>query len=83
MPVTVKFDPNVTSPQSAIIPDATVNSDRNLRLQYLAGLGLDLEQSGQIYLEMLQYVRFPDALFTGSKASLEAVRAAIDRAAGR
>jgi hypothetical protein len=27
MPVTVKFDPNVTSPQSAIIPDATVNSD--------------------------------------------------------
>jgi len=65
------------------LSDATVNSDRNLRLQYLAGLGLDLEQSGQIYLEMLQYVRFPDALFTGSKASLEAVRAAIDRAAGR
>jgi spermidine synthase len=60
-----------------------VNRDRNLRLQYLAGLGLDLEQSGQIYLEMLQYARFPEGLFIGSPSSVQAIRAAIDRAAGR
>jgi hypothetical protein len=61
------------------LEDATINRDRNLRLQYLAGRGLDLDQSGQIYLEMLQYARFPESLFTGSASSLEALRSALKR----
>jgi len=54
--------------------DASINTDRNLRLQYLAGLGLNLDDSGAIYLEMLQFAKFPDALFTGSPESLAALR---------
>src|SRR4029077_14656934 len=35
---------------------AQLNHDRNLRLQYLAGLSLDLYQADIIYSEMLRYV---------------------------
>jgi spermidine synthase len=65
------------------LKDAVINTDRNLRLQYLAGMGLNLYQSGPIYAEMLQYVQFPDKLFTGSPDSIEAVRTGIQRAIGR
>ena len=37
-----------------------INRDRNLRLQYLAGLGLNLYQSGPIYANMLQHAQYPD-----------------------
>ena len=33
--------------------DAQINRDRNLKLQYLAGLGLNLYQSDRIYSDML------------------------------
>jgi spermidine synthase len=56
---------------------AAINTDRNLRLQYLAGLTLNTSASGAIYLEMLEYTRFPDRLFVGSPASLERLRARI------
>jgi spermidine synthase len=65
------------------LKDAAINRDRNLRLQYLAGMGLNLYQSGPIYADMLQYVQFPESLFTGSPESIAAVRAGIERAIGR
>ncbi len=37
------------------LKDASINRDRNLRLQYLAGLGLNLYQSESIYADMLAY----------------------------
>jgi spermidine synthase len=54
--------------------DALINTDRNLRLQYLAGLTLNAFDSGAIYLEMLEYTTFPDRLFTGSPATLQTLR---------
>ena len=63
--------------------DAAINRDRNLRLQYLAGLGLNLYQSDRIYSDMLTYSRYPDGLFTGSDATLQQLRGAIARAQGR
>ncbi len=39
----------------AYLADAQINSDRDLRLQYLAGLGLNLYQSGPIYSEILRH----------------------------
>jgi spermidine synthase len=63
--------------------DATVNRDRNLRLQYLAGLGLNLYQSDRIYSDMLVHARYPEGLFTGSDATLKALREAILQAQGR
>ncbi len=61
--------------------DATINRDRNLRLQYLAGLGLNLYQSGPIYAEMLTYRTMPQDLFVGSEALRNAVLAGIQGAA--
>jgi spermidine synthase len=59
--------------------DALINRDRNLRLQYLAGLGLNLYQSDRIYAGMIAYARYPEGLFTGSDATLRALREAIAR----
>ena len=42
------------------LKDANINRDRNLRLQYLAGLGLNLYESGPIYSEILRYRKFPE-----------------------
>ena len=65
------------------LKDAMINHDRNLRLQYLAGMGLNLYQSGPIYSEMLSYARYPEGMFTGSEASVQAVRDGIQRLTGR
>jgi spermidine synthase len=63
--------------------DAVINRDRNLRLQYLAGLGLNLYQSDVIYADMLRYAKYPEDLFVGAPATLNALREAIDRAQGK
>jgi spermidine synthase len=63
--------------------EAMINRDRNLRLQYLAGLGLNLYQSDRIYADMLTYAKYPDGLFAGSETTLQALREAIARAQGR
>lgn len=57
--------------------DAAINRDRNLRLQYLAGLGLNMYDAQTIYSNILAYSRFPDGLFTGSAESLQTLRRAI------
>jgi spermidine synthase len=61
------------------LKDASINRDRNLRLQYLAGLGLNLYQGGPIYDQMLAYRRFPDNLFVGSDALKASLWEAIQR----
>ena len=61
------------------LQDANINRDRNLRLQYLAGLGLNLYQSGPIYSEILRYRKFPEDLFIGQPKTIEALRAGVQR----
>jgi len=61
------------------LKDANINRDRNLRLQYLAGLGLNLYQSGPIYSEILRYRKFPDDLFIGQPKTIDALRSGIQR----
>ncbi len=65
------------------LKDASINRDRNLRLQYLAGLGLNLYQSGTIYADMLAYTRYPEQLFVGSEESKRSLREAIQHTPGR
>jgi len=62
---------------------AALNRDRNLRLQYLAGLGLNLYQSDAIYRNMIKESQYPDGLFTGSAQTLAALRSAVNQALGR
>ena len=59
------------------LSDAAINRDRNLRLQYLAGLGLNLYESGPIYSEMLRYRRPPGGLFIGSSDVQQAIWTSI------
>jgi spermidine synthase len=53
-----------------------INRDRNLRMQYLAGMGLDADDSAAIYADILAYRRFPEDMFTGSEASVTALKQA-------
>jgi spermidine synthase len=55
------------------LADAALNQDLDLRLQYLAGMGLNTNRNVEIYAEMLRHVTFPNGLFTGSRASLQAL----------
>jgi spermidine synthase len=52
---------------------AVINRDRDLRLEYLAGLGMNLFQNDRIYADMLAYRRFPEHLFVGSDARMQAL----------
>ncbi|HXT71177.1 MAG TPA: fused MFS/spermidine synthase [Vicinamibacterales bacterium] len=62
------------------LADVQINRDRNLRLQYLAGLGLNLYQSGPIYAEMISHAtKFPEGLFTGSPEKIEELKRAFER----
>ena len=61
------------------LKDAVINTDRNLRLQYLAGLGLNLYQSASIYQRMIVDTQYPEHLFEGSSATLDALRSQIER----
>jgi spermidine synthase len=56
---------------------AQINTDRNLRLQYLAGLGLNANQGEAIYNDILSYRTFPDDLFVGTPARRLLLRAAL------
>ena len=46
------------------------NRDRDLRLQYLAGLGLNEHSGDEIYREMLDYRTYPDDLFVSRENRL-------------
>ena len=53
---------------------AEINRDRNLRLQYLAGLAVNASREGIIYDEILRYRRFPADLVVGSGQDVRALR---------
>jgi spermidine synthase len=59
---------------------AQINRDLNLRLQYLAGLGLNQYDADRIYRNMVAESQYPEGLFTGSPERLDAVRQRISQA---
>ncbi|MEO8098299.1 MAG: fused MFS/spermidine synthase [Acidobacteriota bacterium] len=58
---------------------AAINQDRNLRMQYLAGMGLNEDDSVAIYGGMLAYRRFPEDLFVSAEGRVNSLRDAIRR----
>jgi spermidine synthase len=56
-----------------------LNRDRNLRMQYLAGLGLNLDDAAAIYAGLLAYRRFPGDLFVSVEGRVDSLREAIRR----
>ena len=63
---------------------AAINQDRNLRLQYLAGRGLNLYQADIIFDHMVASgIQFPELLFTGSPILMGQLESAILTRQGR
>ena len=60
------------------LADAAINRDRNLRLQYLAAVGLNSYQSEAIYNQLARYRRFPDSLFVADKEWKARLRASMN-----
>ena len=54
-----------------------INTDANLRLQYLAGMSFNSYAGSEILNEILQYRQFPEDLFPGSAGRKSALRFAI------
>ncbi len=55
--------------------DAQINTDRNLRLQYLAGMWLNSYIGSTILADIDRFYRFPDNLFVGSDQIKQALKA--------
>ena len=53
---------------------AEINSDKNLRLQYLAGFGFNFYRGTEIRDAILRYRTFPTDLFVGQASSVEYLR---------
>ncbi len=56
---------------------AEINTDRNLRLQYLAGMGVNVYGAADIFDAMAKFKRFPDELFVASDAWKQMLSQAI------
>jgi len=48
------------------LKDAQINRDRNLRLQYLAGMGLNSYREASIYKDILAHRTYPQGVFVAS-----------------
>ncbi len=64
---------------SAWLRNAPLNRDRNLRMQYLAGLGLNLDDAAAIYAGLLAFRRFPEDIFVSTEGRVDSLREAIRR----
>jgi spermidine synthase len=58
---------------------AAINRDRNLRLQYLAGMGLESNLSTRIYDDMKAFRRFPEHLFVADEPRLQELKTALEK----
>jgi len=56
---------------------AQINGDLNMRLQYMAGLGLNSMAYAGIYHDLLRYRKFPEGLLVGSGGRIDALRTLI------
>jgi len=59
------------------LKDAEINTDRNLRLQYLAGVGLNNYTEANIFDQIVQHKTFPEKLFVADEAWTTSLRQAI------
>ena len=69
--------------QAALMKDwtrgAQINTDRNLRLQYLAGMWVNSFIGEKIRSSILEHYRFPDRTFVGSPETIHALKDALDQ----
>jgi spermidine synthase len=61
------------------LENAEINRDRNLRLQYLAGMGSTVHRSVAIYFEIVAHRTFPEDLFVASERLKQALRQRLQK----
>jgi spermidine synthase len=59
------------------LADAEINRDRNLRLQYLAGLGASQSLERKIHRDMIKQRKYPEQLFRTTQESRAALLVAM------
>jgi spermidine synthase len=64
------------------IKGAELNTDADLRLQYLGGWGINSQLEDYLYLQIMKYRGIPRDLFSGSPESLQAMQRALYEAPG-
>jgi spermidine synthase len=62
---------------AAWLRGAEINRDGDLRLQYIAGWGINSDMADYLYRQMLRDRRPPVNLFTGSPASVQSLFVAM------
>ncbi len=67
---------------AAWLEGADINHDSDLRLQYIAGWGINSTMEDAIYRQMIAYRRLPENIFTGSPQQVQAVMLAISSGIG-
>ena len=65
------------------LANATINTDRNLRVQYLAGMGMGRESDYSIYADLRRARSHPPALLAGATQTMQGLIDEIDRQARR
>jgi spermidine synthase len=58
---------------------AEINRDRNLRMQYLAGLGLNNDEGAAIYSSLLAHRKFPEDAFRSAEGRVDSLRRMLVR----
>jgi spermidine synthase len=56
---------------------AQINTDHNLRLQYLAGMSLNENMREELLYGILKYYKFPEDIFIGSSQNVQSIRRAL------
>jgi spermidine synthase len=59
---------------------AQINTDRNLRLQYLAGMSVNSYMETKILNGILKYYKFPEDMFSGSPQRIQEMKLALETA---
>jgi len=62
---------------SGWMKNAQINRDRNLRLQYLAGISVNSFVATDILKDILKYYKFPEDMFNGSSQRIEEMKLAL------
>jgi hypothetical protein len=66
------------------LKDAIITHDKDMRLQYLAGMSLNLYHANDIYQDMVKYGPYmPKEMFTGSDVHLQLLDHAISQGTSR
>jgi len=64
------------------LKDAQINHDYDMRLQYMAGLALNMNQADMIYRQMLSRAKPPKQIFTGNPELLDTIFQSVEARSG-